>query len=324
MFATGLRFDELLPMLLAFCITAVVMRLLIAVLTRLKVGQTEREEGVQAHLQKAGTPTMGGLGILTGIAAVSIVYVWRFPRILPVMILTLGFGLIGFLDDYLKVVLRRSDGLMPRQKLLGQFIVTVIFLFVLIRVTRVPMDLLIPFAGGRVIHMGWLGIPFAFIVILATVNGVNFTGGVDGLASSVTVVVAFFFFFAARISGSGAELSVMALAAAGSLMGFLLYNAHPAKVFMGDTGSLALGGFVAASAYVLQMPLFIPIIGFIYAFELISVVMQVSYFKATHGKRIFRMTPIHHHFELCGWSETKIVTVFTIITILLCMTALAA
>ena len=323
MFATGLRFEELLPMFLAFCITAAAVRLLIPVLTRLKVGQTEREEGVQAHLKKAGTPTMGGLGILAGIAAVSIVYVWRFPRILPVMILTLGFGLIGFLDDYLKVVLRRSDGLMPGQKLLGQFVVTVIFLFVLMRVTRVPLDLIIPFTDGRVIRPGWLGVPFAFLVILATVNGVNFTDGVDGLASSVTVVVALFFFFAARISGNGAELSVMALAAAGSLMGFLLYNAHPARVFMGDTGSLALGGFVAASAYVLQMPFYIPIIGFIYAFELISVVMQVSYFKATHGKRIFRMTPIHHHFELCGWSETKIVTVFTIITILLCMTSLA-
>lgn len=324
MFAEGLRIGELLPMFLAFIITAVSVRLLIPVLTRLKIGQTEREEGVQAHLQKAGTPTMGGLGILAGIAAVSIIYVWRFPRILPVMILTLGFGLIGFLDDYLKVVLRRSDGLMPLQKLAGQFLVTIVFLFVLMRVTRIPLDLIVPFLDGCVIHTGWLGVPFAFFVILATVNGVNFTDGVDGLASSVTVVVAFFFFFAARISGGGAELSVMATAVAGSLMGFLLFNAHPAKVFMGDTGSLALGGFVAACAYVLQMPLFIPVIGFIYTIELISVVMQVTYFKATHGKRIFRMTPIHHHFELCGWSETKIVTVFTIITILMCMTALAA
>ena len=172
------------------------------------------------------------------------------------------------------------------------------------------------------IRLGWLGIPFAFLVILATVNGVNFTDGLDGLASSVTVVVAIFFFCMARISGAGADLSVMALAVAGSLLGFLLFNAYPAKVFMGDTGSLALGGFVAGCAYVLQMPLYIPIIGFIYTAELLSVVIQVSYFKATHGKRIFKMTPIHHHFELCGWSETRIVTVFTAITVLLCMAAL--
>ena len=322
MFATGLRWSEIIPLLLGFGVTAVLMPLLIPVLTRLKVGQTEREEGVQSHLKKAGTPTMGGLGILAGIAAVSIIYVWRFPRILPVMILTLGFGLIGFLDDYLKVVLRRSDGLMPGQKLACQFVVTTAFLFVLVRVTRVPLDLAVPFAGDRLIHLGPLAVPFAFIVILATVNGVNFTDGLDGLASSVTAVVAFFFFCAARIAGSGADLSVMALGTAGSLLAFLLFNAYPAKVFMGDTGSLALGGFVAGAAYVLQMPLYIPVIGFIYAAELVSVVMQVSYFKATHGKRIFKMTPIHHHFELCGWSETRIVTVFTAITVLLCVTAL--
>lgn len=322
MFATGLRFDELIPLFLAFGVTAALLPLLIPVLTRLKVGQTEREEGVQSHLKKAGTPTMGGLAILAGVAVVSIIFVWRFPRILPVMILTIGFGLIGFLDDYLKVVLHRSDGLMPRQKLLGQFGVTAVFLFVLLRVTRVPLDLAIPFAGDRMIRLGWLGIPFAFLVILATVNGVNFTDGLDGLASSVTVVVAIFFFCMARISGAGADLSVMALAVAGSLLGFLLFNAYPAKVFMGDTGSLALGGFVAGCAYVLQMPLYIPIIGFIYTAELLSVVIQVSYFKATHGKRIFKMTPIHHHFELCGWSETRIVTVFTAITVLLCMAAL--
>lgn len=311
-----MNIQDLLPVLLSFGITAVATPLLIPVLKRLKAGQTERKEGVKAHLAKAGTPTMGGIAIILGILIPGLIYLPGHPSILPVLILSVGFGLIGFLDDFLKVVLRRSDGLFPKQKLALQFLVTAVFLAVLTKVTGVSLELRIPFSRNF-IHMGWFSIVFAFIVILATVNGVNFTDGLDGLASSVSAVVALFFTMASGILGG--QVEPVTLAVFGSLLGFLLWNSYPAKIFMGDTGSLALGGFVAAAAYVLQIPLYIPIVGFIYAFELVSVVLQVSYFKATHGKRIFKMTPIHHHFELCGWSETRIVATFTITTALLCL-----
>lgn len=311
-----MNIQDLLPVLLSFGITAVATPLLIPVLKRLKAGQTERKEGVRAHLAKAGTPTMGGIAIILGILIPGLIYLPGHPSILPVLILSVGFGLIGFLDDFLKVVLRRSDGLFPKQKLALQFLVTAVFLAVLTKVTGVSLELRIPFSRNF-IHMGWFSIVFAFIVILATVNGVNFTDGLDGLASSVSAVVALFFTMASGILGG--QVEPVTLAVFGSLLGFLLWNSYPAKIFMGDTGSLALGGFVAAAAYVLQIPLYIPIVGFIYAFELVSVVLQVSYFKATHGKRIFKMTPIHHHFELCGWSETRIVATFTITTALLCL-----
>ena len=312
-----MNIQDLLPVLLSFGITAVATPLLIPVLKRLKAGQTERKEGVKAHLAKAGTPTMGGIAIILGILIPGLIYLPGHHSILPVLILSVGFGLIGFLDDFLKVVLRRSDGLFPKQKLALQFLVTAVFLAVLTKVTGVSLELRIPFSRNF-IHMGWwFSIVFAFIVILATVNGVNFTDGLDGLASSVSAVVALFFTMASGILGG--QVEPVTLAVFGSLLGFLLWNSYPAKIFMGDTGSLALGGFVAAAAYVLQIPLYIPIVGFIYAFELVSVVLQVSYFKATHGKRIFKMTPIHHHFELCGWSETRIVATFTITTALLCL-----
>lgn len=209
---------------------------------------------------------------------------------------------------------------MPWQKLLCQIVVTGIFAFYMIRYTDVTLELLIPFSGGQALDIGWLAVPLLFIVVLATVNGVNFTDGLDGLASSVTVMVAVFFTVVAVGRHSG--IAPITCAVVGGLLGFLVFNVFPAKIFMGDTGSLALGGFVAGTAYMLNMPLFIPIVGLIYAVELLSVVLQVSYFKLTHGKRLFKMSPIHHHFELCGWSETRIVTVFSIITALLCLVAL--
>ena len=303
----------------AFAVTFAVLPFLIRALRRHKIRQTEREEGVQSHLKKAGTPTMGGLAILAGILAVTLVFAWKYPAILPVMLLTFGFGAVGFVDDYLKVILHRSDGLLAWQKLLGEIAVTALFLLVLTKARGISLAMLVPFGGGRAASMGWFAVPFAFLVILATVNGVNFTDGLDGLASGVTSVVCLFFLAASALTGS--LLHPAAGAVLGSLLAFLCFNSYPAKIFMGDTGSLALGGFVAGMAYSMQMPLYIPIVGFIYALELVSVVLQVLYFKATHGRRIFRMTPIHHHFELCGWSETRIVTVFTVITAVLCMLA---
>lgn len=315
--------DILIPLFLAFVCSLVLSPFVIPFLQKLKVGQTEREEGVQSHLKKAGTPTMGGLIILISTAVTSLFFVGRYPRIIPVLFLILGFGIIGFLDDYLKVVLRRSDGLYPKQKMFGQLIVTAIFVVYVWFMDQSCLDILIPFSGGKVLSGSWVRIAsavIAFPAIIGTVNGVNFTDGLDGLATGVTTMVAVFFTIASLTLGGGIE--PLTAAVTGALLGFLLFNVYPAKVFMGDTGSLALGGFVAGAAYVMKMPVFILIVGLIYWIEIFSVMIQVTYFKKTGGKRFFKMAPIHHHFELCGWSETRVVTVFTVITAFLCLVAL--
>ena len=308
------------PIVIAFLISAVTGPFIIPFLHRLKVGQTVRNEGPEAHLKKNGTPTMGGIMILFAIVVTSLFYVKDYPKIIPILFLTLGFGMIGFLDDYIKVVLKRSMGLRAWQKLVLQFVVTGVFAWHLVNHTDVSLAMKIPFWQGHYLNFGIWNIPILFFIVIGTVNGTNFTDGLDGLASSVTVVVAAFFTVVAIGTGSGIE--PVTCAVIGALLGFLLFNVYPAKVFMGDTGSLALGGFVAAAAYMMQMPIFIAIVGFIYLVEVLSVIIQVTYFKLTHGKRIFKMAPIHHHFELCGWSETRVVTVFSIVTALLCLVAL--
>ncbi|HIV42398.1 MAG TPA: phospho-N-acetylmuramoyl-pentapeptide-transferase [Candidatus Mediterraneibacter guildfordensis] len=309
-----------IPVLISFAVSLILGPVVIPFLRKLKMKQTEREDGVKSHLQKAGTPTMGGIIILIAVVITSLIYVKDYPKIIPVLFLTVAFGLIGFLDDYLKVVLKRSDGLLPMQKMALQIVVTAVFAFYLVRVADIPLTMLVPFSGGYYLDLGWLAVPVLFFAVIGTVNGTNFTDGLDGLASSVTVLVATFFTVVAIGTKSGIE--PVTCAVAGALLGFLLFNVYPASVFMGDTGSLALGGFVAGTAYMLQMPLFIIIVGFIYLVEVASVIIQVTYFKVTHGKRIFKMAPIHHHFELCGWSETRVVAVFSIITALLCLVAL--
>ena len=309
-----------IPVLIAFAVSLVLGPVVIPFLRKLKMKQTERVDGVQSHLKKAGTPTMGGIIILIAVIVTSLFYVRDYPRIIPILFLTVAFGLIGFLDDYLKVVLKRSDGLLPMQKMALQIVVTAIFAFYLVQVAEVPLTMLVPFSGGYYWDIGWLTVPVLFVAVIGTVNGTNFTDGLDGLASSVTVLVATFFTVVAIGTESGVE--PITCAVVGALLGFLLFNVYPASVFMGDTGSLALGGFVAGTAYMLQMPLFIIIVGFIYLVEVASVIIQVTYFKKTGGKRIFKMAPIHHHFELCGWSETRVVAVFSVITALLCLIAL--
>jgi len=315
-------FTFVVPVLISFVLSVIMGPIVIPMLRKMKMKQTERVEGVESHLQKAGTPTMGGVMILASIVVTSLFYVKDYPKIIPILFVTLGFGLIGFLDDYLKVVMKRSDGLFPKQKFALQIVITAVFAYYLIHVTHTPLTLLIPFSGGRYWNIGWLAIPLLFIAVIGTVNGVNFTDGLDGLASSVTVLVATFFTVVAVGTKSGIE--PVTCAVVGALMGFLLFNVYPASVFMGDTGSLALGGFVASTAYMLQMPIFIIIVGMIYLIEVASVMIQVTYFKKTGGKRMFKMAPIHHHFELCGWSETRIVAVFSIITAILCLIALLA
>ena len=317
-----MKYTDLLPVLIAFAVSVGLGPFAIPFLRNLKLSQTEREDGVKAHLKKAGTPTMGGVIILAGVLVGSIFYIPSNPKIIPILFVTLGFGLIGFLDDYLKVVKRHSDGLLPKQKMGLQILVTAIFAFYIVKMTDVSLALIIPFTHGKTLDIGWFAIPLLFVAVIGTVNGVNFTDGLDGLASSVTVVVATFFTVVSI--GIGAGVTPVTCATAGALLGFLVYNCYPAKVFMGDTGSLALGGFVAATAYMLQMPIFIIIVGLIYLVEVLSVMIQVTYFKKTGGKRFFKMAPIHHHFELCGWSETRVVFIFTIITIILCLIALMA
>lgn len=311
-----------MPVLISFALSVVMGPVIIPILRKLKMGQTEREDGVQSHLKKAGTPTMGGVIILLAVVITSVFYIPAYPKIIPILFVTLGFGLIGFLDDYLKVVLKRSDGLLPWQKMALQIVVTAVFAFYLVNYSNVSLTMKIPFWSGHYLNLGWFAVPVLFFAVIGTVNGVNFTDGLDGLASSVTLIVAVFFTVVSLGMNSGVE--PITCAVVGSLMGFLLFNVYPAKVFMGDTGSLALGGFVAGVAYAMQMPLFIILVGLIYLVEVLSVMLQVSYFKATHGKRIFKMAPIHHHFELCGWSETRVVAVFSVVTAIMCLIALLA
>ncbi len=310
----------LISVMISFAISVLLGPVVIPFLRRLKIGQTERTEGPESHLKKNGTPTMGGILILISVVITSLLFVRQYPRIIPVLFLTLGFGLVGFLDDYIKVVLRRSMGLRAWQKFALQILVTSVFTFYLLHYTDVSLAMKVPFLEGIYLDFGWFNIPILFFVVIGTVNGTNFTDGLDGLASSVTVLVATFFTVVAIGTNSGIE--PITCAVVGALLGFLLFNVHPASVFMGDTGSLALGGFVAAAAIMMQMPLFIVIVGLIYLVEVLSVMMQVTYFKATGGKRIFKMAPLHHHFELCGWSETRVVAVFSIVTALLCLLAL--
>ncbi|MCI5919678.1 MAG: phospho-N-acetylmuramoyl-pentapeptide-transferase [Roseburia sp.] len=316
-----MTYEVVIPVMIAFAISAILGPIVIPFLRKLKIGQTERKE-LESHQKKMGTPTMGGIIILASIILTSLFYIKDQPKIIPILFMTVGFGAIGFLDDYLKVVLRRSDGLLAWQKMILQIIVTTVFVVYMLNYTDVSLTMLLPFSGGKYWNIGWVAVPLMYFVVIGTVNGVNFTDGLDGLASSVTIMVATFFSVVAI--GTNAGVSAITCAVVGALLGFLLFNVYPASVFMGDTGSLALGGFVAATAYMMQMPLFILLVGFIYLVEVLSVIIQVTYFKKTGGKRIFRMAPIHHHFELGGWSETRVVAVFSIVTAMLCLVALLA
>jgi len=315
-------YEILIPALCAFAITAVLGHFLIPVLKRMKMDQTERAEGVKSHLDKAGTPTMGGLMFLAGFAVVTIACSVKYPKICPIMILTLGFGLLGFIDDFLKVVKRKSDGLLWWQKLIIEIIIIVGF-FVYIKLgTDVSLAFMIPFAGGREADAGILTYPLLVFAIAGTVNGANFTDGVDGLGGSVTAVIALFLTIVSATLGAG--VASAGAAVFGALCAFLIFNANPARVFMGDTGSLALGGFVASMAIVMKLPIFLLIFAVIYVIEVLSVILQVGFFKLTHGRRIFKMAPIHHHFELSGYSESQVVMMFTVATALACMIAYAA
>ena len=305
----------------AFVLALVAGPVFIPVLTRLKFGQVVRNDGPQTHLKKTGTPTMGGVIILIPAAVVALAFT-KDKDMLLVLVVTFLFAAIGFIDDYIKIKQKRSLGLRAYQKIIGQLLVAGFLAYVASRVSQVGTAVLIPFTG-KFLNLGQLYIPFIIFFIIATVNSVNLTDGLDGLAGGTTVVVlGFFSVISLAINNTG--LLIFCGCLIGGLLGFLRFNSHPSQVFMGDTGSLALGGAVAALAVVTKLPIFILIIGAVYAIECLSVVLQVAYFKRTGGKRLFKMAPFHHHLELSGWAESKVVSVFIIMTVILCLVGLLA
>lgn len=325
-----MKFDVLVASVaagvLSLLVAAIMGKGFIPFLRRKHFGQEIREDGPKWHASKAGTPTMGGFLFIVGILAAAVVFIFAWIAydgnvMLPAMIIflfALGFGAIGFLDDFVKVAKHRNLGLNVIQKLVLQIAWSLAFVSYLRFEGFVSPDIAIPFTDV-VIHLEWVVyLVFAVLAIVATVNAVNFTDGVDGLLGCVTLPVMVFFVVAGACEDN-VSAGVIAGATAGGVVGFLIYNFNPAKVFMGDTGSLFLGGMVCALAFTLNMPLIIPIVGLIYVIEILSVVLQVVYFKATHGKRLFRMSPIHHHFEMGGWSEKKICLVFGGITLVMCI-----
>ena len=317
------------PLLISFVLAAILGAVILPFLKKLKASQTERNDGPASHLSKTGTPTMGGIIFLASWLIVTCFYIPSNRGVIAVIIATVGFALVGFADDFIKVILKRSMGLRAWQKLALQIIVSAAVIFYIRTQTNISFDMRVPFsslvtagATAVTVSLGWFAIPAEFIVLCGTVNGSNFTDGLDGLASTVTMIIAAF--LAAASAKTGSTITPAAAAMIGALAGFMLYNRHPAKVFMGDTGSLALGGFVASSAILMNMPIYILIVAFVYLAEVCSVIIQVLYFKATHGKRFFRMAPIHHHFELGGWSEVKVVLMFSLLTVILCIIGYAA
>jgi phospho-N-acetylmuramoyl-pentapeptide-transferase len=296
----------LFPIIAAFLIVFLLAPLFIPVLHRLKFGQSIREEGPQSHQKKSGTPTMGGTIILLALIFTVLKFANQSMEIFLLMLVTLGYGIVGFLDDFIKIYFKRNLGLTAKQKLFGQLLIALVFYYFLHQSGHSTM-IYVPGVDLQ-FDLGWLYFPFMILMFLGASNGVNLTDGLDGLLSG-TAAIAFAAFAILAWRYSEPEIAIFCAAIVGTLLGFLVYNAHPAKVFMGDTGSLALGGAIAAVAILIKAELLLVVIGGVFVIETLSVMIQVVSFK-TRGKRVFRMSPIHHHFELSGWSEWKVVVVF--------------
>ena len=312
---------------ISFVLTVIICKIVIPILRGHKIGQSIRLEGPVSHRSKAGTPTMGGIcfimAMLIALAVMTVIYaVFDKQRELIPLALTLALalsnGLVGFVDDYCKLIKKQNEGLKAYQKFILQLLVAAIYVVLLNKLGYIDTSLRIPFTDIA-IELGWVYYAFAIILIVGMANSVNLTDGIDGLATSVTLVVAGFFSVVA-FNMLSAPLALMSAALIGGLLGFLIFNANPAKVFMGDTGSLFLGGAVTGAAFMINEPLIIVIAGGIYVMETLSVMIQVTSFKL-RNKRVFKMTPVHHHFEKCEWSEWKIVGVFSAVTVLLCVVA---
>jgi phospho-N-acetylmuramoyl-pentapeptide-transferase len=314
--------DAVYAILISFFVSVAAIPAVIPMLRRLKVGQNVRDDGPKTHLTKQGVPTMGGIAIVAAFVAAGLFFVRGNPQAVAVIITTIAFGAIGFADDYIKVVMKRSLGLRPKAKIILQLIVCIGFwLFLFFRDGGLDTTIYIPFAGID-FDLGLFYTPFYLVAMVGIVNAVNITDGLDGLSSGVTVLVTAFFMFIMLALDS--PLLPIAGAAVGALMGFLLFNSHPAKIFMGDTGSFALGGFIISSAILLRMPLVLVVVGFVYIAENLSVIIQTGWFKYTKrrygaGRRVFRMAPLHHHFEQLGMKETRVVSIFYISTAIFCL-----
>ena len=316
-------------LLVSFVVAVVLGLIILPILKKLKISQEERSEGPKSHLSKKGTPTMGGIISRIAIILLTVATVLLYAkngeievvkRLIPLLFAAVGFGIVGFIDDFKKMVIKNTEGLKPSYKMLGLLIIAVCFVIYILNVLNIGSDIYIPIIKTYVNIPVWIYIPFAILVMLATTNAVNLTDGIDGLATSVTTIII------ACLSVIGVIFNVREVIIFGSIvcgcnLAFLLFNLHPAKVFMGDTGSLMLGGVIAGMALMLKMPLLLILIALIPVIETLSVMIQVTYFKKT-GKRVFKMTPIHHHFELSGWNENKVVTVFSLITLVLCIVGL--
>ena len=316
---------QLKVLLLAFCVSIIFGIVIIPILKKCKIGQIEREDGPQSHLKKQGTPTMGGIIIALAMLACSgfLFYKYRLTEpdtansMIPLVFVTLGFGFVGFVDDFKKLVLKNTDGLKPLYKMFGLLIIAVVYTFYLLKFTNIGTDTYIPIFRHYLSMPKWVYIPFAIFVLLGTTNAVNLTDGIDGLSTSVTTIILTCLVSISIILGIK-EVTISGTILIGACLGFLLFNLHPAKVFMGDTGSLMLGGAIAGIALYMKMPLILIIIALIPIIETVSVMIQVAHYKRT-GKRVFKMAPIHHHFELSGWKEGKVVSVFSLITLILCV-----
>ncbi len=320
---------EITLLLISFFVTVILGMIIIPILRKFKVGQIEREDGPKSHLKKQGTPTMGGIMmIIAMIIVVTGAYIYLSitnqgdlaNNLLPILMLTIGFGVIGFIDDFKKLVLKNTKGLKPSYKMLGLLIISVAYVIYLVYGLHIGTDTYIPIIKDYIDIPIYIYIPFAILVILGTTNAVNLTDGIDGLASSVSTCIITCLTIIGIIFNHQ-EISIFGSCVIGAVLGFLMFNLHPAKVFMGDTGSLLLGGVISAMALYLKMPLLLIVIALVPVLETISVIIQVIYFKKT-GKRVFKMTPIHHHFELSGWKENKVVAVFTLFTLILCIIGL--
>ncbi|MBR6505052.1 MAG: phospho-N-acetylmuramoyl-pentapeptide-transferase [Clostridia bacterium] len=315
-------------LLISFIATVTFAIFILPILKKLKVGQIEREEGPQTHLKKQGTPTMGGIIMMLGVIAVSILMFLQYYKseptvaknIIPILLISVGFGIIGFIDDFKKLILKNTKGLKPSYKMIGLLLISVLYVIYLVKFLNLGTQTYIPFLKIYINLPIWIYVPFAIFVILGTTNAINLTDGVDGLATSITTIIITCLTVIGIIYDIK-ELTIFGSIVCGACLAFLMFNLNPAKVFMGDTGSLFLGGVVVSMALYLKVPLLLIIIALIPVLETLSVIIQVLYYKNT-GKRVFKMAPLHHHFELSGWNENKVVSIFSIVTLLLCIIGL--
>ncbi len=311
---------QIITLVVSFVITTILGLIVLPILKKFKVGQIVRNDGPKEHLKKSGTPTMGGIIMLISIIVILIINSFKYPLLILPIVAILGFGIIGFIDDYKKLVKKDTKGLSPKLKLLGLSLVTAIIILLYFKVYNLGTDIILPIINQPISLSTGAFIVFTIFILLGTSNAINLTDGLDGLASGVVAIIMTFFTIIS-IKNHDTEMIILGSSTVGTCLAFLLFNFHPAKVFMGDTGSLALGGAIAIIAIIMKMPLYLAIVALVSIIDTISVILQVAYFKITKGKRLFKMAPFHHHLELSGMNEIAVVLLFWIITAIMCVIA---